>query len=107
MLRYLDLLLTDEMRDAGAVSLDELTEMADRPFHGGASRETIEEWWEFTRRRGWLEEHEAGRWRPSGSVARRSRALLHAARTEAELQIVGFSSHQVVQRRRRESLQRT
>jgi hypothetical protein len=63
MLRFLDLLLTDEMRDGGAVSLDELIEMADRPLDGRASRETIEEWWEYACRRSWLEEQEAGRWR--------------------------------------------
>jgi hypothetical protein len=79
VLRYLDLLLTDEMRDAGAVSLEELTEMADRRLNGRASRETIDEWWEYTRRRGWLEEHEAGRWRISGL----GREELHERRRRA------------------------
>jgi hypothetical protein len=79
VLRYLDLLLTDEMSDAGAVSLDELTEMADRRLDGRASRETIEEWREYTRRRGWLEEHDAGRWRVSGL----GREELHERRRRA------------------------
>jgi hypothetical protein len=79
MLRFLDLLLTDEMRDAGAVSLDELVEMADRPFHGLASRETIEEWWEYACRRSWLEEQEAGRWRVTGL----GREELHERRRRA------------------------
>jgi hypothetical protein len=79
MLRFLDLLLMDEMRDAGAVSLDELVEMAGRPFHGGASRETIEEWWEYARRRSWIEEQEGGRWRVSGL----GREELHERRRRA------------------------
>jgi hypothetical protein len=79
VLRYLDLPLTDEIRDAGALSVDELIEMADRPLGGRASRETIEEWWEYTRRRGWLEEHEAGRWR----VSRLGREERHERRRRA------------------------
>lgn len=78
-LRFLDLPLTDEMRDAGAVSLDELVEMADRPFEGRASRETIEEWWEYSRSRSWIEEQEGGRWRVTGL----GREELHERRRRA------------------------
>lgn len=78
-LRALDLLLADEMREAGAVSLDELVELADRPFGGRASRETIAEWWEYACRRGWLEEHAAGRSRVSGL----GREELHEQRQRA------------------------
>ncbi len=62
-LRGLDLVFTDEIRDAGAVSLEELIEMAARPLRGEASSETINEWWRYARRRSWLEEYESGRWR--------------------------------------------
>jgi len=62
-LRFLDLVLTDEIRDAGALSCDELMQMAARPLKERASRETIEEWWEYSRRRSWLEEYGDGRWR--------------------------------------------
>jgi hypothetical protein len=62
-LRGLDLVLTDEIRDAGALSHEELMQMAARPLKERASRETIEEWWEYADRRSWLEEHGAGRWR--------------------------------------------
>lgn len=79
MLWFLDLLLTDEMRDAGAVSLDELIEMADRPFQGRASRETIEEWLEYARRRSWIEEQEGGRWQVTGL----GREELHERRRRA------------------------
>jgi hypothetical protein len=62
-LRGLDFVLTDEIRDAGALSCEELMEMATRPLGGRASRATIEEWWEYALRRSWLEEHGTGRWR--------------------------------------------
>jgi hypothetical protein len=62
-LRGLDLVLTDEIRDAGALSREELMQMAAQPLRERASRETIEEWWEYADRRSWLEEHGAGRWR--------------------------------------------
>jgi hypothetical protein len=69
-LSFLDRVLTDEIRDAGALSCEELMQMAARPLEGRASRETIEEWWEYAHRRSWLEEHETGRWRLT-STARR------------------------------------
>jgi hypothetical protein len=62
-LRFLDPVLTDEIRDAGAVSREELMEMAVRPLEGLASRTTIDEWWEYAHRRSWLEEHGADRCR--------------------------------------------
>ncbi len=62
-LRFLDPVLTDEIRDAGAVSREELMEMAARPLDGLASRATIEEWWEYAHRRSWLEVHGTGRCR--------------------------------------------
>jgi hypothetical protein len=62
-LRFLDRVLTDEIRDAGAVSREELMEMAARPLDCLASRATIEEWWEYAHRRSWLEEHGTGRCR--------------------------------------------
>jgi len=62
-LRGLDFVLTDEIRDAGALSSEELMQMSAEPLRQQASRETIEEWWEYAQRRGWLEEHEAGRCR--------------------------------------------
>jgi hypothetical protein len=78
-LRTLDLLLTDEISEVGAISLDELVEMADRPLEGRCSRETIVEWWEYTCRRGWLEQHAAGRSRVSGL----GREELHERRRRA------------------------
>jgi hypothetical protein len=62
-LRDLDLVLCRELRAAGTLSCVELLEMAQRPFCGRVSQETISEWWEYTYRRGWLEEHGAGRCR--------------------------------------------
>jgi hypothetical protein len=78
-LRALDLLLTDEIREAGAVSLDELVEMAARALEGRASRETIAEWWEYACRRGWIVEQAAGRSRVSGL----GREELHEQRRRA------------------------
>lgn len=60
-LRFLDPVLTDEIREAGALSCEELIEMAGGPLDGRASRETIEEWWEYAHRRSWLEEYGTGR----------------------------------------------
>lgn len=60
-LRVLDPVLTDEIRDAGALSCEDLMEMAKRPLDGRASRATIEEWWEYAHRRSWLEEHGTSR----------------------------------------------
>jgi hypothetical protein len=62
-LRFLDFVLTDEIREAGALSREELMKMSARPLRERASRETIEEWWEYAHRRNWLEEHGTGRWR--------------------------------------------
>ncbi len=62
-LRVLDPVLTDEIRDAGALSCEELIQMAAHPLKGRASRATIEEWWEYAHRRCWLEQHRAGRYR--------------------------------------------
>lgn len=62
-LRDLDLVLCKELGDAGTLSCQELFEMAHTPLDGRASMATIAEWWEYTYRRGWLEEHGAGRCR--------------------------------------------
>lgn len=62
-LRVLDLVLTDEIRDAGVLSCDELMQMAVRPLKDRASRATIEEWWEYAHRRSWLEKDGTGRCR--------------------------------------------
>lgn len=64
-LRVLDPVLTDEIRDAGALSCEDLMEMAKRRLDGRASRATIEEWWEYAHRRSWLEEHGTSRCRLS------------------------------------------
>jgi hypothetical protein len=66
-LRFLDLVLTDEIRDAGALTFEELVDLAARPLDGRGSRATIEEWWEYARRRSWLEEYGDGRWRLTSS----------------------------------------
>lgn len=60
-LRFLDPVLADEIRWAGALSCEELIDLAARPLDGRASRETIQEWWEYAWRRGWLVAHEADR----------------------------------------------
>jgi hypothetical protein len=75
-LRLLDPVLTDEIRDAGALSCDELVEMAARPLKGQVSRETIEEWWEYAHRRGWLEEYDSR----SRRLTSTAKADLHARR---------------------------
>jgi hypothetical protein len=69
-LRRLDLVLPDEMRDAGALSFAELEEMASDSLAGRASRETLEEWWEYARRRRWLEELDPGLWRLTDTAVR-------------------------------------
>lgn len=58
-LRALDPILAEEVRLAGALSCDELVELAKRPLNDRASRATIMEWWEYAWRRGWLVPHEA------------------------------------------------
>ena len=60
-LRLLDAVLADEIRWAGALSCEELIALADRPLKGRASSETMQEWWEYGRRRGWLATHEDDR----------------------------------------------
>jgi hypothetical protein len=42
-------------------------QMVARPLRERASRQTIEEWWEYAHRRSWLEEHGTGRWRLTSS----------------------------------------
>lgn len=57
-LRFLDALLAGEIRAVGALDLHELADAAPRILHCDKDRirvETIEEWWEFAWRRGWLE----------------------------------------------------
>lgn len=60
-LRFLDPVLAEEIRLAGALSREELAKLANRPPTGRASSETIREWWEYAWRRGWLVRHEADR----------------------------------------------
>lgn len=69
-LSFLDVVMTDEIRDAGALSREELIQMAARPLEGRASRETIGEWWEYAHRRSWLEEHGTGRFRLTSTACR-------------------------------------
>jgi hypothetical protein len=57
-LRFLDAPFAREIRDAGALDLDELVEAAPRVLRCEESRigvETVREWWEFAMRRRWLE----------------------------------------------------
>jgi hypothetical protein len=57
-LRFLDALLASEIRAAGALDLHELADAAPQILRCDKDRirvETIEEWWEFAWRRGWLE----------------------------------------------------
>ncbi len=75
-LRFLDPVLADEIRWAGALSCEELITLTDRPLKGRASAETIQEWWEYARRRGWLAAHEADRFQLTDSA----RADLQARR---------------------------
>ena len=69
-LSFLDVVMTDEIHDAGALSREELIQMAARPLEGRASRETIGEWWEYAHRRSWLEEHGTGRFRLTSTACR-------------------------------------
>lgn len=80
-LRFLDPVLTDEIRDAGAISCDELVEMAARPLKGRVSRETIAEWWEYAHRRDWLEECGADRCRLTAFARERLEARLQYIRS--------------------------
>jgi hypothetical protein len=70
-LRFLDAPMAREIRAAGALGFDELVDAVPRILRCDESRvetATIEEWWEYTKRRGWLE--------PAGSLWRLSdRAL--------------------------------
>lgn len=56
-LRNLDSALCGEMEEAGALSCDELAELAARPLKGRQTQEIVEEWWEYSYRRGWIEQH--------------------------------------------------
>lgn len=56
-LRDLDSLLGSELEDAGTLSCAELVELAVQPLRGRGSSATIEEWWEYAYRRGWIEQH--------------------------------------------------
>lgn len=75
-LRYLDSLLAGELEEAGTLSCAELTRVAAEPLRGRASSATIEEWWEYAYRRGFLEEVGRGRCRLSSN----GRADVSAAR---------------------------
>jgi hypothetical protein len=74
-LQRLDLVLPDEMRQAGALSFAELEDLTRRPLAGRASRETLEEWWEYARRRNWLEEPDPGLWRLTDTALRDVQAM--------------------------------
>jgi len=62
-LAQLDPILGEEIRQAGAVSCEELAALAERPLKATAGAATIEEWWEYAYRRSWIEEHTPGRCR--------------------------------------------
>jgi hypothetical protein len=62
-LQDLDSTLGGELEDAGALSCAELVEFAKRPLHDRGSPATVAEWWEYTYRRSWIEEHGDGRCR--------------------------------------------
>ncbi len=62
-LRNLDLVLAEEFHAAGALSPAELVQMAEHPLKGLISNATIDEWWEYACRRGWLKEQADGRCR--------------------------------------------
>lgn len=58
-LRFLDAPLTSEIRAAGSLDLDELVAAVPRILRcdeGRVKRQTIQEWWEYAKRRRWLEE---------------------------------------------------
>jgi hypothetical protein len=105
-LRDLDSPLGRELEEAGTLSCAELVEMAIQPLRGRGSSATIEEWWEYAYRRGWIERHGYNRCRLtatglSGLHARRgSDALIdHAALGRAILKwllpagVLGASSY--------------
>jgi hypothetical protein len=56
-LRELDSPLGREFEDAGALSCAELVELSAEPLRRCASPQTVEEWWQYAYRRGWLEDH--------------------------------------------------
>ena len=55
-MRDLDSPLGSELEDAGTLSCAELVELAAQPLRGRGSSATIEEWWEYAYRRGWIEQ---------------------------------------------------
>ncbi len=75
-LRDLDSPLGSELEDAGTLSCHELVELAVQPLRERGSSATIEEWWEYTYRRGWIEEHGDNRCRLTATGL----AGLHARR---------------------------
>jgi hypothetical protein len=85
-LRDLDSPLGSELEEAGALSCAELVEMAVQPLRGRGSSATVEEWWEYAYRRGWIEQHGDNRCRLTATglsclqARRRSDAVIdHAA----------------------------
>jgi hypothetical protein len=57
-LRFLDEPLAKEFRDAGALDIDGLVGVAPRILRcdeNSVKKETIQEWWEYSKRRRWLE----------------------------------------------------
>jgi hypothetical protein len=78
-LRFLDAPLAGEIRAAGALNFDELMGAIPRILRcdqGRVETATIEEWWEYTKRQGWLE--------PAGSLWRLSDRALGDLREEHE-----------------------
>jgi hypothetical protein len=78
-LRFLDTPLAREIRAAGALDFDELVGAVPRVLRCDQDRvetATIEEWWEYAKRRGWLE--------PAGSLWRLSDRALGDLREEHE-----------------------
>ncbi|MFI4989972.1 MAG: hypothetical protein ACHQHO_03545 [Solirubrobacterales bacterium] len=71
-----------EFEEAGTLSCAELVELAVQPLRGRESSATIEEWWEYTYRRGWIEQHGDNRCRLTATglsgihARRRSDALI-------------------------------
>jgi hypothetical protein len=78
-LQFLDAPLAREIRAAGALNFDELARAVPRILRCDESRvnrETIQEWWEYSERRSWLE--------PVGSLWRLSDRALGDLREEHE-----------------------
>jgi len=76
-LRFLDAPLAGEIRAAGSLDFDELAGAVPRILRCDESRvnrETIQEWWEYAKRRGWLE--------PAGALWRLSDRALGDLREE-------------------------